>query len=337
MPDAILAAEVDSVESSESNDSWVPPSSKPKPRAKRIDFAGIIVEEKTFAWVPGSSRRSTDKKGREEASHEFIADSSHSNDVEATVETTEESSRLTENGYVVTFELESAIPRSPSDQGSHGKRNTDIDRENASKKDKPRSTDSDTPQRMHLFRLRCAVLCLLLLLVPGIVVSTLILIRDSDSTNSDPIDNNTSAPETPHPSFMPENDDLVKLLSSVLGDGGIALRDPSSPQFAAMQWIRTPNNDEIYNDQRFLQRYALATLYYSTGGDQWASSVSWLTNANECEWVSLSRPPICDAEGNIVEIDLTGNKLKGQLPQDLEILSNSLGKDPGIVLIGSQG
>jgi hypothetical protein len=140
-------------------------------------------------------------------------------------------------------------------------------------------------------------------------------------TPSEPSNPTTGPPPS---AFDPTSDVLVALLSTVSADEGAALRDPTSPQFAAMQWIRSPNNAGIYNDRIFLQRYALATLYYSTGGDQWKSSELWLTDATECNWVSST----CDEEGYIMEISLANNNLRGTVPPELDLLSDSLCKYP---------
>jgi hypothetical protein len=92
-----------------------------------------------------------------------------------------------------------------------------------------------------------------------------------------------------------------------------------------MEWIRTPNNQGIYSDRIFLQRYALATLYYLTGGKQWTDSDDWLSETTEFDWFSsssLSR--ICDGDGNIVELNLADNNLRGKVPPELGVLANSL-------------
>jgi hypothetical protein len=151
---------------------------------------------------------------------------------------------------------------------------------------------------------------------------------------SKPIDdqNKPSSPNAPSPTQSPisnaepTSDVLLALLSRVSLDNGAALRDPLSPQFAAMQWIRTPNNQGIYSDRVFLQRYALATVYYATGGEQWSSSDRWLTNSTECEWYSSSEEPICDSEGNLLELNLSDNNLLGIFPPEVTMLSNSLGE-----------
>ena len=128
--------------------------------------------------------------------------------------------------------------------------------------------------------------------------------------------------------MTPTSDALLQLLSSVAADGGAALRDPSTPQYRAMQWIRTQDNAGIYEDRRFLQRYALAALYYSTDGEAWSRTGSWLTAANECDWLSFSEfdVPACDSAGNVIYMDLAENNLRGPLPPDLALLARTLGK-----------
>ena len=72
-----------------------------------------------------------------------------------------------------------------------------------------------------------------------------------------------------------EFDPLRDLLSSVSPDGGLALRTKSSPQYAALEWLRSPvhnvflheqtdfTENDTYSLKRIIQRYALATLYFS--------------------------------------------------------------------------
>jgi hypothetical protein len=119
----------------------------------------------------------------------------------------------------------------------------------------------------------------------------------------------------------------MQLISGVSADGGAALRDPSSPQYRAMQWLRTPNNAGIFDDRGYFQRYALAVLYYSTRGESWSLSRFWLTGANECDWyLEGTGIQTCDADGNIITIALAENNLDGPLPRELALLSRSLGE-----------
>ena len=126
----------------------------------------------------------------------------------------------------------------------------------------------------------------------------------------------------------PPGDPLFELLLSVSPDGGVALRDETSPQYRAFTWLSSPvDNNSFLPDDRLIQRFVLATFYYSTGGDDWDSDYLWLTNANECLWHSTSSSEsICDNLNRIVELDLRSNNLAGSLPQELLIISDTLGE-----------
>ena len=64
------------------------------------------------------------------------------------------------------------------------------------------------------------------------------------------------------------------------------LFDKSSPQYRALQWmIEEDNLQFIPTSENFLQRYALATLYFSFDGPGWENQLNWLnTTVHECEW-----------------------------------------------------
>lgn len=67
-----------------------------------------------------------------------------------------------------------------------------------------------------------------------------------------------------------------------------ALGDPSSPQTYAYEWILIDLEINSYNStSRLLQRFALATIYYATGGDDWYDNSDWLNHSvHECFWFS---------------------------------------------------
>ena len=124
------------------------------------------------------------------------------------------------------------------------------------------------------------------------------------------------------------NDPLFDLLAALSADGGAALRDTSSPQYAAYQWLDSSVNDAYEdNERKLIQRYALASFYYSAGGENWESgSSSWLSSQDECTWYTTSPVSPCDQDGNFLEIDLKNNNLVGKLPLELLLLSDTLGK-----------
>jgi hypothetical protein len=122
-------------------------------------------------------------------------------------------------------------------------------------------------------------------------------------------------------------DRLLQLLLDVSPDGGVALQDQTSPQSRALQFLRLPVNSEYSTDEKIIQRFVMATLYYSLGGDSWERSVLWLTSADECLWYSTSRSDSpCDENGSIAELDLRNNTLQGTIPEEIVLLSDSLCK-----------
>ena len=123
------------------------------------------------------------------------------------------------------------------------------------------------------------------------------------------------------------DDPIYDLVVSASPDGGQALQSSFSPQFRALQWLQSNANIGMLSDQRLLQRYALATLYYSTGGEQWTTSPAWLSDAHECDWYTTDQAGrACDNNDNYVQLELQGNNLVGTLPLEILLLSDNLGE-----------
>lgn len=134
---------------------------------------------------------------------------------------------------------------------------------------------------------------------------------------------------------------VLPFLKSISPDNGTALEDANSPQFRAATWLAGNSNIDTMANRTKIQRYALATLYYATGGDEWTDKHKWLTDANECEWYNskwkegwqtdpdlIRSYEFCDDEtGALEKMFLTKNNLRGQLPMELSLLSDSLGKE----------
>jgi hypothetical protein len=132
---------------------------------------------------------------------------------------------------------------------------------------------------------------------------------------------------TSRPTTMPTvpNPVLFDFLVQNSFDEGRALSDPSSPQYRAFGWLALNRNLESYSEARRLQRYALATLYYSTNGDEWLNKGNWMSDANECGWFSKAGLGPCNAPGSEVKnFELDYNNLNGVMPAELALLSNSL-------------
>ena len=65
-----------------------------------------------------------------------------------------------------------------------------------------------------------------------------------------------------------------------------------TPQGMAFHWILNVDEAKInpcMDPTRARQRYALAVMYYSTGGDSWIDNTNWLTGSNsECQWTKVT-------------------------------------------------
>ena len=76
------------------------------------------------------------------------------------------------------------------------------------------------------------------------------------------------------------------------------------------------------DDPWLIPRFALAALYFATGGEQWTVQDNWLTIASACNWHGV----YCDRFNNYIrEIDLTNNNLVGSIPVAINMLSEIIG------------
>ena len=111
--------------------------------------------------------------------------------------------------------------------------------------------------------------------------------------------------------------DLINDVSARVGSL-LALEDPNSAQSISREWIlkecdAVPPIDpcEISGINVIEQRYALAVLYFSLGGDDWDNGANpgqdanaagvWLSGLNYCNW---GNDIDCDENGNVMELSL---------------------------------
>ncbi|GKY97739.1 hypothetical protein MPSEU_000732100 [Mayamaea pseudoterrestris] len=120
-----------------------------------------------------------------------------------------------------------------------------------------------------------------------------------------------------------------------------AINDSTSPQARALSWISSEDAFFVCpTDQLLFQRYALATLYFSTSGDEWtkcsAKSDSsscdgdlFLSSSKECAWGGIR----CNNEGFVVAINLDKTYLSGSIPEELSSLPylEELGLDDNLL------
>lgn len=138
----------------------------------------------------------------------------------------------------------------------------------------------------------------------------------------------TTLPPSPSPTMPTQApiaipQDLVDLISIHSFDAGAASRIPGTPQNKALNWLARNENIDSYSDDRKIQRYALATVYYSTGGGEtWDPFGLWLTDERECG--SWGNAISCEV-GSVVSFEQNGF-MEGTIPNEIALLSN-LGED----------
>jgi hypothetical protein len=148
------------------------------------------------------------------------------------------------------------------------------------------------------------------------------------SSSSNPSSAPSSTPSTT-PSSAPTSLQvyLLDLLSAAAPDSVTSILDDfNSPQAAAFEWLESNTILSTQSDRIILQRFALATLYYSTSGDQWGRNDGWLTEENECLWYTRSLLSPCNRFGEYTDLNLAFNNLEGSLPGELALLAQSLQK-----------
>jgi hypothetical protein len=106
----------------------------------------------------------------------------------------------------------------------------------------------------------------------------------------------------------------------------LSLGDQTSPQYQALEWLIADPFYVTYSNEKTIQRWVFATLFYSTRGAEWTRSDNWLSVVSECSWFSQQPGKVCDDDGKVVRIDLRNSGLAGTVPPELGLLSGSLSK-----------
>lgn len=130
------------------------------------------------------------------------------------------------------------------------------------------------------------------------------------------------------------------LLRGKSRSGGIEFDNHATYQSKALAWLEqspfTSNgNKAISDEERLIQRFSLACIYFSTnevanvyteaqftgyGLQPWSRHHGWLDAEDECTWSSL----LCNEEGYVTEINLAKNSLTGTFPYEVSYLKDYL-------------
>jgi hypothetical protein len=140
------------------------------------------------------------------------------------------------------------------------------------------------------------------------------------------------------PSFTPTVDLACEDMSSKVREarifrhlvslsGSAPFDDPDHPLTSASSWIISQDPLQLCpGDANLSQRYALVVLYFFTNGDAWkrcrrdgsvsCSGNNFLSGYHECSWGGIT----CDAQRNILRINLDENNMRGTIPSELQNL-----------------
>jgi hypothetical protein len=101
---------------------------------------------------------------------------------------------------------------------------------------------------------------------------------------------------------------------------------PTNSQDAqAFEWLQDDPALSTYTKLEVLQRYALATLYYTTDGENWINNTGWLDYSTaECDWFTAAiTTDSCIDDGRYSQLILKSNGLSSVgLPEALVILTD---------------
>jgi hypothetical protein len=128
----------------------------------------------------------------------------------------------------------------------------------------------------------------------------------------------------PPPTPVPPLEKIIETLSLVSSDGGEALQTPGSAQHDALSWLANDTFQGYYTDEKLIQRYSLATLFFSTNGRNWYNTSMWLDDGDECDrWWQPTGGILCNSlNGSVVSLGLGSNNLLGTIPPEIGLLKS---------------
>jgi hypothetical protein len=131
-----------------------------------------------------------------------------------------------------------------------------------------------------------------------------------------------------------------------------SLDTPGTPQNYALRWLSEEDPAKLeVDDDSLLQRYGLATFYFSTyvyaeivdsasgtSGGGWKYMDYWMSDKGYCMWFGVSCPPHLfegreevqyNENSVIMRLNLTENDIRGFIPSEIAALENLVSLDLG--------
>lgn len=241
-----------------------------------------------------------------------------------------------------TLAVASLVNENEDDYLDHSSSHVSANLPNADEIDLQQWRRRQRAQRKQTRRCVYSSLVVGLLLIVTVVVVVLVVMLSKDANKNKDNVSATVAPSSLSPweahvlSLLPEH-----TVETISGSHNI---NHATPQSWAFDWIMEDPNLRRYKDDQIVQRFAMATFYYSTTGhfNDWFNNTLWLSyEHHECEWLQKPQDPVvdrlfgydfqmddylkdsaCDENRTLKHIWHYGNGLEGSLPPELSLLQN---------------
>ncbi|KAL3925926.1 MAG: hypothetical protein SGILL_000069 [Bacillariaceae sp.] len=167
------------------------------------------------------------------------------------------------------------------------------------------------------------VILVLALAIAGLVVGLTV----TKDRSEDELDNSPNSTLFLDPADIANNEEIANGLLEELGPDAST---PGSPQRFALNWLVNSNILSGMDRFRIIQRFVLASLFFSTGGfTSWLDRTGWLSPDHECTWyqteyfVNGNEKPVerCNSQGQIQALALEANGLGGTLPDGIHLFT----------------
>jgi hypothetical protein len=118
---------------------------------------------------------------------------------------------------------------------------------------------------------------------------------------------------------------LVSLIREQSPESVRAVVDEESPQYRALAWLTEDlEGSSVISNTKIMQRWTMAVLYYGLDGDNWSNRQVWLSSDDICDWFFTATGAPCNDQGLLQRLELQNNNLRGYLPEEIRLLSESL-------------
>ena len=156
--------------------------------------------------------------------------------------------------------------------------------------------EEETKRQTRLLRLGGLICCLLLI----VIIVPIAIVVPEDNVVIDISESPSYAPSAAPTGVMFA--DLLDALQPLYPNEEsyqAAFATTNTPQYMAAQWATDNAPAGVTgSDPRMISRYALATFYFATNGDEWVrcgvgstecdAGQEWLTAENECDWLAVT-------------------------------------------------